>query len=86
MGRNLVKFKNKNDGVNSDSNVRRHNRHFDVVTTKTVESVHCFFVFGWIKLTFGLRGNVRLLISNLNSKTQYQFEIFKKSHFPSLRS
>ena len=33
-----------------------------------MESFHCFFVFGWIKLKFGVRGNFRLLISNLNSK------------------
>ena len=32
-----------------------------------MESLHCFFVFGWNKLQFGLRGNFRLLISNLNS-------------------
>ena len=42
-------------------------RHFDVVTTKEVESLHCFFVFGWIKLKFGVRGNFGLLISNRNS-------------------
>ena len=41
---------------------------FDVATTKEVESLHCFYVFGWIKLKFGVRSNFRLLISNLNSK------------------
>ena len=62
------------------------NRHFDVATTKEVESLHCFLVFGWITLKFGVRGNFKLLISNRNSKTQYQFEIVKKCHFSSLRS
>ena len=33
--------------------------------------------FGWIKLKLGIRGNFGLLISNLNSKTQYQFEIVR---------
>ena len=42
--------------------------------TIEVESPYCFFVFGWIKLEFGVRGNFRLLISNLKSKMQYQFE------------
>ena len=37
-------------------------------------SLYCFFVFGWIKL----RCNFELLISNLNSKSQYQFEILRK--------
>ena len=45
------------------------------MTTQDVESLHCFFVFRWIKLEFGVRGKFRLLILNLNSKTQYQFEI-----------
>ena len=49
MGRNLVKFKQIDDVI-SNSNVQRHNRHFDVATTKEVESLRCFFVFGWIKL------------------------------------
>ena len=68
MGRNLVKFFKKFDDVISNSKVWRHHRHFDFATTKEVESLHCFFVFGWIKLKFGVRGNCRLLISNLNSK------------------
>ena len=40
-----MKFK-KIDDVISDSKVLRHNRHFDVSTTKEVERIHCFFVFG----------------------------------------
>ena len=46
MGRNLVKFKKKVDGVISNSKVLRHNRHSDVATTKKVESLHCFFLDG----------------------------------------
>ena len=34
--------------------------------------------FGCIKLKFGVSGNFGLLISDLNSKTQYQFEILRK--------
>ena len=44
------------------------------------------FVFGWIQLNFGVRGNFRFLISNLNSKMQYLFTILRKCHFSSLRS
>ena len=51
-----------------------------------MESLHCFFVFGWIKLKFVARGNFRLLISNLNLKRHYQFKILRKCHFSSLRS
>ena len=52
-------------------------KYFDVATTEKVENLHWFFVFGRIKLKFAVRGNFRLLISNLNSKTQYQFEILR---------
>ena len=48
-----------------------------------MESLHCFYVFGWIKLKFGVRGNFRLLISNLNRKSLYQFEILRKCYFSS---
>ena len=51
-----------------------------------MEILHCLFVFGWIKLKFGVRGNFWLLISNLNSKMQHQFEILRKCHFSFLRS
>ena len=81
MGGNLVKFLKINDDVVSNSRVLRHNCHFDVATAKEVESFHCFFGFGWIKLKFVVKSNFRLLISNLNSKTQYQFEISRKCHF-----
>ena len=59
---------------------------FDVATTKEVESFHCFFVFGWIKLKFDVRDNFRLPISNFNLETKYQLEIVRKCHFSSLRS
>ena len=81
MGRNLLKFKRK---LMTSSLI--HNCDCDVATTKEVKSLHCFFVFGWIKLKLGVRGNFRLLTSNLNSKTQYQFEILRKCHLSSLRS
>ena len=86
MGRNLVKFEKNFHDVISNSKVWRHNRHFDFATTKEVESLHCFFVFGWIKLKFGVVGTFVLLISNLNSKAQYQFAILRKCHFTSIRS
>ena len=73
-----MKFKEKFYGVIPNSKVRRHNRHFYAATTKKVERLHCFLVFGSIKLTFGVRGNFGLLISNLNSKMQYRFEILRK--------
>ena len=35
------------------------------------------FIVSLFWITFDVRDNFRLLISNLNSKTQYQFEILK---------
>ena len=79
MGRNLVEFfKNM-----MTSTIIRKN---DVIIVILTESLHCFFVFGWIKLKFSTRGNFRLLILNLNSKMQHPFEILKEYHFSSLRS
>ena len=83
MDRNLVKIKNFDDVI-SDAKVLHYNCHFYVTTTKEVESIHCFFVFGLIELKFGVRGKFWLLIPNLNSKTQYQSEIVRKCHFSSL--
>ena len=80
----LWNFKNFDDVISNSKEC--HNRHFDVAATQEVKSLHCFFLFGWIKLKFGVRVNFRLLISNLNSKTQYRFEILRKCHFSSLRS
>ena len=53
MDRNLEKFENLYDVI-SNSKVWRHNCHFEVATTTEVESLHCFFVSGWIKLKFGV--------------------------------
>ena len=64
----------------------KKNRHFDVVTTQEGESFRGFFAFRWIKLKFGVIGNSGLLISNLNSKMQYQFKILRKCHFFELES
>ena len=43
-----------------------------------MENIYCFFVFRKIKLKFGVRGNFKFLTlnPNVNSKTQYEFEIF----------
>ena len=84
MGRNLVKF--QKILMMSSFNSKVCHSHFDVATTSHVKSLYCFFVFGWIKLKFGVRGNFRLLISNRNSKMPYQFEILRKCHCSSLRS
>ena len=64
MGRNL-EF--KKDWTMS-SLIRKYDVTVILMTTK-VKSFHCFFVFGWVKLKFGVSGNIRLLISNINSKT-----------------
>ena len=77
MGRNLVKV--KKILMVSSLILKYDNRLFDVVKTKKVESCHCFFVFGWIKLKFGVRSNLWLLISNLNSKMPYRFQILRKN-------
>ena len=44
------------------------------------------FLFLWIMLKFGVKGNFSLLSSNLNSKTQYLFAILRKCHFSSIGS
>ena len=56
-----------------------------------MKSLHCFFVFGWIKLKFGVRGKLvwasdfkskseLIWASDFKSKSkmQYQFEILRK--------
>ena len=35
---------------------------------KKVEGLHCFFVFGWIKLKFGVKGNLGLSFQILAQK------------------
>ena len=72
LGRNmrwveiLWNLKNFEDVI-SNSKVWRQNRHFDVMTTNKVEILHCFFVFEWIKLKFGVGENFGLLISQKRS-------------------
>ena len=58
LGKNtLVEFL-KIDDVIFNSKVWRHNRHSDVVTTQEGKSLHGFFVFGCIKVKFGVSGNL----------------------------
>ena len=83
MDRNLVKFL-KN--LMTSSLIRKYGAIIVILITNKEESLHCFFVSGWIKLKFGVRGNLRILISNLNSKRQYRLEILRKCHFSSFRS
>ena len=86
MGRNLVKFKKV---LMMLSLIRKYDVIIVILMSRQLKKWKVFTVslfFGWIKLEFGVRGNFRLLISNLNSKMQYQFEISRTCHFSSLRS
>ena len=48
---------------------------FSTARKKPVGGAHCAPPsLNRVKIKFGVGGNFRLLISNLNSKTQYQFE------------
>ena len=67
MGRNLVKFLKELMASYLICN------HFDVAAT-----FFCFFVFRWMELKFGVKGNSGFLISNLISKVQYYFKIVRK--------
>ena len=78
-----MKFKEK---LITSSLIRMYDVIIVILTTQEGESLRGFFVFGWIKLKFGLRGNFELLISNLNSKMQYLFKILRKCHFSELRA
>ena len=77
MNKNLVKFFKK---LMASSLIRKYDVIIVILMLRQLKSgkSSCFFVFGWIKLKLGLRGNFRLLISNLNSKMQYQFEMLRK--------
>ena len=78
MDRNLVKFKNI---LTTSSLIRKYDVIIVILMSRQLRKwkvFTVFFVFGWIKLKFGVRGNFTLLISNLNAKTQYQFEILRK--------
>ena len=70
LGRNMQKFEKK---LMATSLIRKYDVIIVILMSRQqkVESLHCFFVFGWIGLKFGVRGNFRILISNLNSKMQY---------------
>ena len=86
MGRNLVKFKKK---LMTSSLIRKYDVIIVILMLRQLRKWKVFivlFVFGWIKLKFAVRGNFRLLISNRNSETQYQFENLIKCHFSFLRS
>ena len=78
MGKNLVKCKKIQWRHLQFESMMSYNCHVVVVTFNNVESLHCLFVFESTELKFGVRGNFGLLISNFNSKTQYQFEILRK--------
>ena len=79
MSGNLVKLKNI---LMASSPVRKYDVIIVILMVRPQKSGKCSlflcFLFGWIKLKFGIRGNFALLISNPNSKTQYQFEILRK--------
>ena len=66
MGRNLVKLK-KN--LMTSSLIRKYDVIIVILMSRQLGSgkSSLFLCLGWIKLTFGVRGNFRLLISNLNS-------------------
>ena len=82
-GRSLVKFKI----LKTSSLIPKYDVIIAILMSRQLKNWEfSIFVFGWIKLKFGVRGNFRLLISNLNSKTRYQFEIVRKGHFSSLRT
>ena len=86
MDRNLVKLKKK---LMTSSLTRKYDVIIIILISRQLRKWKIFivsFAFGWIKLQFGVRGNFRLLFSNLSSKMQYQFEIVRKCHFSSLRS
>ena len=86
MGRNLVKFEKK---LMTSFPIRKYEVIIVILMSRQLKKwKDCieFLLLGWIELKFGVKGNFRLLISNLNSKTQYHFEIVRKCHFSSLRS
>ena len=67
MRRNLVKFQK----MMLSSLIRKYDVIMVILILQQLKKsivyiFHCFFVFGRIKLKFGVRGNFALLISNLN--------------------
>ena len=56
MGRNIVKFKKK---LMMSSVIRKYDVIIVILMSRNLRSgKHCFFVFGWIKLKFGVKGNL----------------------------
>ena len=80
MGRSLLKFKRI---LMTSSLIRKYDVIIVILMSRQLRKWKVFIVSLFYD---GLKGNFRLLISNLNSKTQYQFEIVRKCHFSSLRS
>ena len=67
MGRNLVKFFK----LMTSSLIGKYDVIMIILMSQQLKTSNVFMVslfFGWIKLKFCVRGNFRLLISNLNSK------------------
>ena len=85
MGRNLVKLKK----LMTSSLIRKYDVIIVILMSQQLRKgkvLQGFFVFEWIKLKFGVRDNLGLPISNINSKMHYQFEILRKCYFSELRS
>ena len=84
MGRNLVKFKNF---LMTSSVIRKYDVIIVIFMLRQLRKWKFFIVSLFLDgLKFGVRGNFRLLILNLNSKMQYLFARLRKCHFSSLRS
>ena len=86
MGINLVKFK---EILMTSSLIGKYDVIIVILMSRQLGKWKVFIVSLFLdgfKLKFGVRVIFRLLISNLNSKIQYQFEIFRKCHISSLRS
>ena len=81
MSRNLVKLKK----LVTSSLIQKYEVMIFILMSWQLKKRKALIV-PLFKLKFGVRGNFRLLISNLNSKMQYQFEIVRKCHFSSLKS
>ena len=84
MGRNLVKLKK----LKTSSLIPKYDVIIVILMCNNWGSrkSSLFLCFWMGQLKFGVRGNFRLLISSLNSKTEYLFAILWKCHFSSLKS
>ena len=79
MGRNLVKFKR----MMTSYLIPKYDVIIVILTSRQLRKWKVVIVS---LLLFGVRGNFRLLISNLNSKTQYLLAVLSQCHFSSFRS